>query len=282
MLRKCPLWIIGLLLLLSGCSSKFAYNNLDWLVYWYVDDYIELTRSQKKTVDAKLQGWLQWHRKDELQRYQQQLITIREQHRDGALDFDQWLGHFEQGRQHWYRFRDKLAPDLVELAPMLTDQQINEMFDELEKENAEQQEQRANKTQQELAEQRFEEIVENFEEFVGNLSTAQEQVIKQALPEFQSAFESWLAYRRAWQSAAREMLINQRNTAGFSTSFLHLITNPQEFQAQQFITLVEQNRMVYARLVADIDQSLSAKQRSKMDHELTDLIDDLGDLIDSD
>ena len=42
--------VLTILLLVSvtGCSSKFAYNNLDWLVYWYVDDYIEFSDQQEE------------------------------------------------------------------------------------------------------------------------------------------------------------------------------------------------------------------------------------------
>ncbi|WP_438865035.1 DUF6279 family lipoprotein [Neptunicella sp.] len=282
MVRKIPLWIIGLMLLLGGCSSKFAYNNLDWLAYWYIDDYIDLDRGQKRLLDNKLTTWLEWHRGEELVKYRQQLTTLLAQHQQGPLSTQQWLEHFEQGRQHWYRLRDKLVPDLVELAPMLTDQQVNHMFEQLEQENSEQEQDRLEKTAQQLQAQRFDDISENITEFVGRLSEQQKHIIKQALPEFESAFDDWIAYRRAWQQAARDMLNKRNESPDFNTSFLHLMSHPEEFQAQRFITLVEHNRMVYARLVADIDQTLTAKQRAKMAGELTDLIEDLDDLIDTD
>ena len=36
---------------LASCSSKLAYNNLDWWVYWYMDDYIELKDEQEEKFD---------------------------------------------------------------------------------------------------------------------------------------------------------------------------------------------------------------------------------------
>lgn len=60
---------IFVFLLLSGCSSQFAYNNLDWLAYWYIDDYIDFTAEQEVIVDQKLITWLDWHKQQELPRY---------------------------------------------------------------------------------------------------------------------------------------------------------------------------------------------------------------------
>ena len=54
---------------LGGCSTKFAYNNIDWLIYWYIDDYIELTPKQEQAFDEKLSGWLEWHKQQELPQY---------------------------------------------------------------------------------------------------------------------------------------------------------------------------------------------------------------------
>ena len=50
------LWIV----LLSGCSTKFAYNNIDWLVNWYIDDYVVLDTQQEKQFDAILDKWTAW------------------------------------------------------------------------------------------------------------------------------------------------------------------------------------------------------------------------------
>jgi len=44
------LFILVFVVFLSACSSKLAYNNLDWWVYWYLDDYIELKEDRKKSL----------------------------------------------------------------------------------------------------------------------------------------------------------------------------------------------------------------------------------------
>ncbi|MBC3764589.1 DUF6279 family lipoprotein [Neptunicella marina] len=271
--------ILGLLLLVTGCSSKFAYNNLDWISYWYIDDYIDLSRLQKQQVDKKLNLWLSWHRKEELARYKQQLETLKSLRYQGPLTAGQWLEQFEQGREHWYRFRDRVIPDLVSLAHLISDEQVDSIFAELDKQNNKSIKRRQDKSANEKLEERIEDTRENIEEFVGHLNAKQLDMIQQAAPQFNSAFKAWIAYRQAFQQACKEMLLQREKMADFDQQFLHLLGHPEEFQDQSFISLVEQNRMLYARLVADIDQTLTPAQVAKLNRELDDLIEDLDDLI---
>ena len=60
---------LGLCLALASCSNAFVYNQLDWLIPWYMGDYVNLTREQKKSFKEELEPLLQWHRNEELQNY---------------------------------------------------------------------------------------------------------------------------------------------------------------------------------------------------------------------
>ena len=111
--------------MLSACSSKFAYNNVDWLLYWYLDDYIELEKDQKQRFDQELDTWLVWHRGSELNAYKKQLEQIQQDILQGKTTQEQWLSHFEHARSHWLRLRNTVTPELVAMAPLLSDSQIN-------------------------------------------------------------------------------------------------------------------------------------------------------------
>ena len=56
-------------ILLIGCTASFTYNRLNWLIPWYVDGYVDLTREQRKALAGQLEPLLQWHRREELLRY---------------------------------------------------------------------------------------------------------------------------------------------------------------------------------------------------------------------
>ena len=38
--------LFALVLVLNGCAVKFVYHQLDWLMPWYLDDYMEIPGNQ--------------------------------------------------------------------------------------------------------------------------------------------------------------------------------------------------------------------------------------------
>ena len=70
--------IIALLLLTACSSTTFVYNRLDFLLPWYLNDYVDLDRSQKDDLDELLYPFLQWHRSEELPQYLKILDQIEQ------------------------------------------------------------------------------------------------------------------------------------------------------------------------------------------------------------
>ena len=68
--------VVLLTLLVAGCTMSFTYNHLDWLIPWYVDDYVDLSRQQRQLLQGQLGPVLQWHREEELERYLEILDQI--------------------------------------------------------------------------------------------------------------------------------------------------------------------------------------------------------------
>ena len=59
-----------LMLSLTGCSSTtFVYNRLNIILPWYMGEYVDLDRAQKKELKGLLEPYLEWHRNEELPLY---------------------------------------------------------------------------------------------------------------------------------------------------------------------------------------------------------------------
>ena len=58
-----------LLLGLANCSAKLIYYHLDWLIPWYVDDYISLDSDQRTMLENRLIQQLEWHCRTQLPDY---------------------------------------------------------------------------------------------------------------------------------------------------------------------------------------------------------------------
>ncbi|MFQ3236585.1 MAG: hypothetical protein ACI9C4_002158 [Paraglaciecola sp.] len=277
--KKYLLVLCLLCLTISGCSSKFAYNNIDWLMYWYIDDYIDLNKQQKSALDPKVQQWLAWHRKEQLQQYRAQLQTLKQQISAGVVTVPQWMTHMAGAKQHWASLRDKVSPEMVSLSPQLSDEQITSLFDALEEKNRDRIEQREEKTAQQRWVMQVDDIVQQTKGFIGKLTPQQNKLIEDYTQRFESNFDDWINYRRDIQRDARTLMLQHRHEVDFQRKMLDLIRHPENYQGAALRQKSALNSQLYSELLAALSQSLSQKQSTKAIKELQDLIDDITDLI---
>ncbi|MDF2177676.1 DUF6279 family lipoprotein [Aliiglaciecola sp. CAU 1673] len=272
-------WVSALLLMTSACSSTFVYNNLDWLVHWYLDDYVDLDRTQKEHFDINLEKWLAWHRSEELARYHAHLESLKNALQAGSMDETQWLEQFELARDHWERLLRKLGPDLAVLITELDDKQVEEMFEELEEENRKEEKKWQKRVEQERLQRRIDNLEEDVSRWIGRLTDQQKALIAEFSPQFHENFPLWMEYRRTWQSQVKALLVADSDLASRQASLEALLTEPRQVRTENYQQKSRQNGELYARLIASLQKSLSDKQRKKLIDELQSLQDDLEDLM---
>ena len=68
----------ALLLALAGCSTglRLAYQNLDRLAMWTLDDYVSLDKAQKAAFRREFSALQAWHRSTELPLYAADLRSL--------------------------------------------------------------------------------------------------------------------------------------------------------------------------------------------------------------
>ena len=277
MKKRLYVFLLLIPLVLGGCSTQFVYNNIDWLIHWYLDEYIDLTQSQKKQFDGKMQLWLNWHRESELKRYRAQLTELKQALNEQLITPELWLHHARQARQHWFRFRKTLSPDLLELAMAVDDEQVEAFFAALEQEIQEWQQERAELSPEELLKQRAKKITDRIKPWTGKLTREQKQLIANYSQEHASGFQAFIQYRRHWQKEAKELLLNRQNR-NFAPSFLQLLTDPERLRSPELKQILAANRHLMAQLMTELHASLTAKQKRRLNHKLNDLIEDLNEL----
>ena len=261
---------------LSACSSKFAYDNLDWWVYWYLDDYIELNDKQEDQFDVYLQNWLSWHKRNELSRYEQHLQTIRSQVINNALDYETIYRHVDAAKAHWERVRYEISPQLAVLAKELSDDQVIQLFASLEKDNQEEEEERQEaleKSKSERFENRLTRMEDSLSERIGRLSTTQKEILKTYVEQFISTSDAWLAYRRDIQNAARRLFVTRSTNTNFANELTELMQNPVQYRSEAYKQASAHNTQVMATMLAEIMTTLSVKQKERLVQEIDKAID---------
>ncbi|MBD1584784.1 DUF6279 family lipoprotein [Pseudoalteromonas sp. S16_S37] len=270
--------ILIALLFMAGCSTKFVYKNLDWLTYWYVDDYIALTDEQEAHFDKHLQTWLDWHKAQELDTYIAQLNEIKADVSAKNITPERVAYHQMQMLAHWYRFRDKIVPDLAQLAPMLSKAQVEELFNELAESESESIEKRQRRSEQKRKKRWEKNRINNLERWLGQLNDEQKTLVEQLYEQQLSTADLWYDYRVDYQAQLKALFEKPNRDAQFVTELQNLLTNPEQFRSQELQARIAHNKQFEYQFLTNIYRSLSEKQRTHLLKELDELIDDLSSL----
>ncbi len=277
------LLVVVFIIFLTSCSSKLAYNNLDWWVYWYMDDYIELKDEQEEKFDAHLQNWLSWHKKSELTRYKAQLEDIKKQIQNDTLNSSIVYNNLELARSHWERVRDEVSPELAAIAKTLDDEQVVTLFAALEKDNKEEEEERQEaleKSEAQRLKDRIERIQETIRERIGDLSKEQKQIVSTYAQQFISTGDAWIKYRRNIQNAARKLFVSRKQNERFEQELVSLMQNPDNYKSDVYKQSSAHNMTVTATLLAEIFSTLSEKQRQTLIENVDELIETVDNFMD--
>lgn len=264
--------------LLSACSSSFVYNNIDWLLYWYVGDYVDLSTSQKAKLDERIASWQDWHRSTELKQYQTQLQNLKVQLSTGPLNQQQWLNEFDETQQHINRFRAKVAPELAELAQQLSQEQVEGILSAWQKKRQERQDEFDGRTEDERLRNREKRLIESIEENIGTLDTRQINLIKHYSYQYISTSDERTAYQNTLQEAVREIFSN-RNTSSFKQRLASLIRNPDQYKSPRFQADLDHNMVLYAQMLAELNLTLSQEQKRKLNNQIEEWIQLIEGLI---
>ncbi|MCY7294144.1 DUF6279 family lipoprotein [Alteromonas sp. a30] len=279
-------WICALtVLLLGGCSSQFVYNNMDWMIHWYLDDYIDLQRSQKKIFDEKFEVWHNWHRQEELTKYAAHLKEIRHDIASGSISEESIKTHFDRIREHWVSLRNRVAPDLVPLSKLLTQEQVSELFDAIEKENIEREEKITEfdaSSDEEKSKERVSGLKDNIKEWLGKLTPEQDQIIVDMAPEFYSTSKHWLQYRRRVQQVARDIFEQKDTDPEFENKVLKVMSEPENYRHPELVKRNDANQKLYAQLVIRLYEVMTDKQKKRVLGKIDDYIEDFEELSEDD
>ncbi|MBT3504361.1 MAG: hypothetical protein HN475_01060 [Piscirickettsiaceae bacterium] len=276
------LLIITVILLLSGCTTKFAYKNLDWIASWYIGDYIQLTEEQEAIVDQNLAIWLAWHKQEELPRYLADLNALTSDIRHQQLNLEKLTFHVEAIKQHWQRIKDKLVPDLVLLAPLLSDQQVSYLFEKLDEKNAEEREEietglaLSPERQQNDAIKRYK---ENLTRWLGKPSPEQETLVIDVYSQLQPNDLLWLEYRKNYQAELKTLFEQSDRGEQFSENLFQLLIEPEVFRSLALNRTNDENALNFKLFLLDVTELTTEKQREKLVNEINKFAEDVDVLM---
>jgi hypothetical protein len=274
--------IIVFVLLLSGCSTKFVYKNFDWLVYWYIDDFIELSDEQEEAFDKKLEQWFVWHKESELPKYLAHLKELSDDIQQQQLSLEKMDYHQSKAQDHWVRIKERIIPDLVEMSPTLSNEQVESIFkeiDELNKEEAEERAERLEMDEDKRKKQSIKRSEKNLKRWLGPINEQQDALVNSMYGQYHSNGELWQEYRIEYQKALRALFDDPDRGDVFKERLQQLLSSPEEFRGEVLNQRNIENGNKYKAFLLAISQSSTEKQRKHLINEIEEFSSDVRDLM---
>lgn len=252
--------------LLAGCTTSFTYNQLDWLIPWYVDGYVDLTRHQKKTLKAELEPFLSWHRNEELERY----IDILDEIEAGIaapLTASQVLIWIEDIVAAAERTELNMLYVGLQFGEALSDEQMQEFIDSLWERQREYEEEFLDRTDEEYTRDNYDNLKNIIVKFIGRLSSEQKDLLRAAATELCRFDRPWLADSEQWLIELEPLL--QRKT-GWQADIENAFFARKSNRSPAFRACIDRNYRVISRALTDVLNQASEAQKTRMKREIED------------
>jgi hypothetical protein len=264
------------LVLLAGCSSTtFIYNRLDFILPWYLDDYVDLNREQDVFLDQQLAPFLAWHRSEELPRYLE-IIDAIDAALDGSLtdsDIEAIALEFERA---WYRLEGRALDWLLALGAELSDAQVEAFLTELWGKQEKYEKKYLERSDARYREDSYESLLDNLQDYLGRLDRIQKQVLEDASGQLLRSDAIWLRERANW---LHQLEVFLQREAGWQERIRAAVANRSETVSEAYIQVYDHNlQVIYAALARVLD-SRTEKQDRRLRNRLSDLRKDLETLI---
>lgn len=267
--------LLSLGVLVSACSKTgLAYRNLDWVISWRVDQYLDLDSQQKAWFKPKLQEHLAWHCSTELPRYVDWLQRTEQLVEAPEPDARQMEAQMIEAEQAFNAIVQQTNPTTVALLADLRPEQVERLYARVEKDNREDRQKFLEPPLETQISERAERLEKRLKPWFGSLNETQRARVAQWASERRDQNRLWLENRARWQGEFRRVL-DDRDAEDFAQRMSHVLENRRGGHDQQTTQAYEQSRQAMAALLSDLLAAADHRQRDQVNQRLTSIRADL-------
>jgi hypothetical protein len=271
------------LIALSACSSlQIAYNYAPNYLAYKLNVYLNLTESQKSTLDQELSKFVQWHTQLILPEYTQRLESWRDRV-DSTKPYSasEVLEIQQQIEQALQVIGAQASAQLASIVVTLTLKQQDRLRMQFESDNKEYADEYLKNPESEATRKNnHKRSIKRFEDWLGALTRDQEKLLTDLSDKRTKVFVAWNDERKLRQQALLDTLEEQRGKDPQQAElalavYLNSLSNYRE------PTLAEQKvqlRQDWAEVTAQILNSLTAGQKTYLKKQLTGYANDFASL----
>ena len=260
--------------LLTSCSAlSLTYHYADWLVYWRVDHYFDLSPYQKPVLQTHLTHLHSWHREQEIPRYVAFLETIQEHWQDGLTqqELDEIFDGYAVLRG---RLGSQVASESVEFLTTIKSEQIRHLENVMEAEN----EEWLVELGEDLPTRKdnwAERVLGWLRSWFGEISHDQEQAFAEVIKQYPDTIDQWMEFRRYRQQQFANLLKSDPDPQSLEQQVHDWLVTPEKDAPHSYVEFVNYRNQNMKKTILGIDTLVTPDQRQHASDWLQNLIDEV-------
>ena len=258
------IFTICLLLVVSGCGPRLIYPHLNWLIPFYVDDYISLNREQSGLLEKRLLEVLDWHCRTQLPVYAQSLRELAKDLEDISqpVSYERLQYYSNQFITHWQELAKQIGPEMADILATASDEQLAELFQNVEKRNYKFKAKYVEISLEKLEKNRKERLAKDLKQWISRLTPEQKQAVSDWSDQIKPLAADGLRNRESVLAEFQNLLGERRHDPDFKEAFVALLVNLDQMRTPDFQKKIDYNTDVTFKLIMKIDRSLNNTQRA--------------------
>ncbi|KFF46500.1 hypothetical protein JH25_22610 [Pseudomonas sp. BRG-100] len=266
MLRRLKLLVVllTLSLVLAGCNRVgLAYRNLDVIIPWTLNDYLDMNAGQKSWFNDTLKEHLAWHCTTQLPGYLDWLDHLQQmvdsqQITDAALQT-----RTVEAKQAIAEIAREITPSAVQLLQGLDDQQVKDMSDALAKDLRKRQDEYLKPPLAQQIKERAQRMSKRLDAWIGPLSASQQNRVTAWSNALGEQNQAWIGNRAHWQAQFIEA-VEHRHDADFPQKMQRLLVDRESLWTPEYRAAYTQTEAAARSLIVDLMAESTEQQRQKL------------------
>ncbi|MDQ0653099.1 DUF6279 family lipoprotein [Pseudomonas cedrina] len=266
MLRRLKLLVLllSLSLVLAGCSRVgLAYRNLDVIIPWTLNDYLDMNAGQKSWFNDKLKEHLAWHCTTQLPGYLDWLDRLQQMVDSNQVTDAALQARTVEAKQAIAEVAREITPSAIELLQGLDDQQVKEMNDALAKDLRKRQDEFLKPPLAQQIKERAERMSKRLDAWIGPLSNSQQNRVTAWSMALGDQNKEWIGNRANWQAQFIQA-VQQRRNADFPQKMQQLLVDRESLWTPEYRAAYGRTEAAARSLIVDLMAESTAQQRLKL------------------
>lgn len=259
-------WAICLiiLLLLTACSTKTAYNYLDWAIQWKIRSLAPLDKTQKQQTKLAAISFHDWHQSTQLHQYADYLSKLKQRLQKGPISVSEIQNNANKAQELIDQSITQAIPDIAKFLSSLNEDQAKELKKKFAEDRKEYIKEYVDISLKKQAQKRYKELKDYLTHWIGSLNKPQKQQLKQWSLEL-TAYESLnAAQQQAWENEFKQVMEKRNDDKALLTGLNRLMFYQPDVWDPKLKSALDYNQDLTYQLLSNFANNLTPKQKKKL------------------